>query len=122
MAEPARHRTIRLAKIKAILMPLGSLVIFISAAAATTTLGIKEFFARLISPMGFFCLCLFISIFFPAYMRIYYILLLENKGIFTTKERRTHQEAKQRWDRYLLRSTIAATFLLLVLGIWLRWH
>jgi hypothetical protein len=126
MAEPAKHRTshrtIRRARIIALLMPLGSVAILLGAAAATTGLSIEAFFARLASPLVVLLIILFISILFPAYMRIYYTLLLDAKGVFTASERRTYQAGKQRWEGYLLRAALIAAVLLVGIAVWVRWH
>jgi hypothetical protein len=129
MAEPVKHRTshqtVRRARLIAALMPLGSLAILLGAAAATTGLSIEAFFARLASPLVVLLLILFISILFPAYMRIYYVLLLDAKGVFMASERRMYQEGKLRWERYLLRAALVVGVVLVVLAgfaVWARWR
>jgi heme A synthase len=103
-------------------MPLVCLAILLGAAAATTGLSIETFFVRLTSPLVVLLLILFISILFPAYMRIYYILLLDAKDVFTASERRTYQEGKLRWERYLLRAALVVGVVLAGLVAWVRWR
>jgi hypothetical protein len=126
MAEPVKPRTsrhtVRRARIIASLMPLGSLAVLLGAAAVTSGLSIEAFFALLTSPLVVLVVILFLSILFPAYMRIYYVLLLDAKGGGTASERRAHQAGKQRWEGCLLRAALVAGVLLAGLAVWVRWH
>jgi hypothetical protein len=122
MDEPAKQRAIWRARLMASLLPLGSMTLLFVAAACAGKLDSATFFSRLTSPIVIFLLCLFIAILFPAYMRIYYILLLNIKGMFTAQERRTNQGRKQRWERYLLRAALVSSAMLVGLGVWVRWH
>jgi hypothetical protein len=118
---PSSHRTIRRARIIASMLPLASLALLIGGAAIVGRLDGKAFLNRLTSGPAPVLIVLFIAILLPAYVRIYYVLLLDAKGVFTAAERRRFRESKQRWERYLLRTALAAGFFLLVLGVWRRW-
>jgi hypothetical protein len=126
MGDPAKHRTsrhtVRRARITASLLPLGSLVLLFGAAAITGKLDSSVFFSRLTSPKVIFFLVLFISILFPAYLRIYYVLLLDAKGVFTASERGAYQTAKQRWEYYLFRAALVAGVLIVGFAVWMRLH
>jgi hypothetical protein len=126
MAEPVKHRdsrpTVRRARLIAALLPLGSVAVLLGAAAVTTGLSIGAFCARLTSPFVILLIILFISILFPAYMRIYYILLLDAKGVFTASERRMYQAGKRRWESFLLRVALVAGLVLVGFAVWMRWH
>jgi hypothetical protein len=120
--EPDKRRAIRRAKIIAALMPLGSIVLLLGMAAIAGNLGSAAFLARLTSPLVVFLLCLLVSILLPAYLRIYYVVVLNNHGVFTAQERRLYQIRKQHWEWYLLRAALLAGVMLVGLGIWVRWH
>jgi hypothetical protein len=116
-----RH-TVRRARIIAPLMPLGSVALLLGAAAIAGKLDSAAFFSRLTSPTVVFLVVLFMAILFPAYMRIYYVLLLGAKGVFTASQRRAYQAGKQRWEWYLLRAGLVAGVLTVGFAVWVRWH
>jgi hypothetical protein len=122
MGEPAKQRVIRRARLKASLVPLGSLAFLLAGAGLSGAGGAATWFSRLTTPLVLFLLCLLIGILFPAYMRIYYVLLLGPKGVFSAQERQTYQHGKIRWERYLIRAACMAGGLVLLLGAWVRWH
>lgn len=121
MGEPAKQRAIWRARLMASLLPLGFMTLLFVAAAHAGKLGSSTFFSRLTSPIVICLLSLFISILFPAYMRIYYISLLNIKGMFTAQERRTYQGHKQRWGRYLFRAALVSCIMVVGLGVWVTW-
>jgi len=118
----APHHTVRRVRIIASLLPLGSVALLFGAAAIAGKLDSSAFFSRLTSPTVLFFAVLFIAILLPAYMRIYYVLLLDAKGVFTASERRLYQTKKQRWEYYLLRSALVAGVLTGGFAVWMRWH
>ncbi len=125
MAAPVKHpssrQTVRRARIIASLLPLGSMALLFGAAAIAGNLDRTTAFSRFTSVRVVFFVVLFMAILFPAYMRIYYVLLLNAKGVFTMSERRLYQEGKQRWERYLLRAALAAGVLTVGFAVWVRW-
>jgi hypothetical protein len=94
-------RVIRRARVTAWLLPLGSLGVFLGAVAASTQLSWADFFARLGSPLVILLFFLFALIYLPATLRIYYVLLLDAKGVFTAAERRGYQERQRFWEKVL---------------------
>lgn len=111
---------IRRCRIIAGLLIFGSLGGILGGAAAVNRLGVADFFARFSSPRAILALGLFYLIYIPASLRIYYILLLSAKGVFTASERHYYQEGKQKWEKYLLRSALLAGILVVLLAAMLR--
>jgi hypothetical protein len=126
MTDPAKQsasrHTVRRARIIALSMPVGSLTLLFGGAAIAGQLDSATFFSRLTSFPVVFILVLFIAILFPAYMRIYFVLLLDVTGVFTASERRAYQAGKQRWECYLRRAALVAGVLLVGFAVWLRWR
>ncbi len=110
---------IRRCRINTGLLLFGSLAGILGGAAAVNRLGVADFFARLSSPKAIFFLGLFYLIYVPASLRIYYILLLNAKGVFTASERRNYQEGKRKWEKYLFRSALLAGILVVLLAVML---
>ncbi len=78
--------------------------------------------SRFTSPGVVFFTVLFLAILLPAYLRIYYVLLLKAKGVFTADERRMYQAGKQRWERHLLRAALAAGIMTAGFALWVKWR
>jgi hypothetical protein len=110
-------RTIRRCRIIAALLIFGSLAGLIGGAAVVNRQNAAEFFARFSSPKAFLLLGMFYLLYVPASLRIYYILLLNAKGIFTASERRHYQAGKRKWEKYLSGSAILAGILVLLLTV-----
>jgi hypothetical protein len=119
-SNPKAGRVVRRARSIAWLFPLGSLSILLGAPAVVARLSIYEFFYRLASPIVVLMLGLFGLIYLPASVRIYYILLLNAKGVFTATERKKYQERKRHWDKILLKAGLLAAILLVLLGVLAR--
>ena len=102
------------------LLIFGSLAGILGGAAAVNRLSAADFFARFSSPTAIIALGLFYLIYLPASLRIYYILLLNAKGVFTVPERHYYQEGKQKWERYLFRSALLAVILVVLLAVMIR--
>ena len=113
----AARRVIRRSRIIAGLLLFGSLAGILGGAAAVNRLSAADFFARFSSPRAIFVLGLFYLIYLPASLRIYYILLLNAKGVFTAEERRYYQEGKRKWEKYLFRSALLAGILVVLLAV-----
>jgi hypothetical protein len=95
--------------------------VFLGAAAALSKLSWAGFFVRLCSPLVILLLILWALIYFPATLRIYYILLLDAKGVFTAIERQCYQERKKFWEEMLLKGALFAGVGLAGLGVFLFW-
>ncbi len=114
------RRVIRRGRIIAGLLIFGSLAGILGGAAAVNRLSAADFFARVSSPRAILLLGLFYLIYIPASLRIYYILLLSAKGVFTASERRYYQEGKRKWEKYFCRAALLAGILVVLLAVMLR--
>jgi len=114
------RRTIRRGRLIAGLLIFGSLAGILGGAAAVNRLSAADFFARFSSPKAIIALGLFYLIYIPASLRIYYILLLNTKEVFTAPERHYYQEGKQKWEKYLFRSALLAGILVILLVVMVR--
>ena len=114
------RRVIRRARIIAGLLPLGSLLLLAGGPAVVNKIGLHDLFPRLLSPLTLLLLGLFYLIYLPATVRIYYILLLGAQGVFKAPERRKYQGLKRKWDKILLKSSLAAGILTLLLAVYVR--
>ena len=99
---------------------MGSLGVLLGSASVVGGLSVPEFLARLRSPLILSSLGLLALIYIPASLRIYYILLLKAKGVFTVAQRQEYQRGKEKWDRHLLKAALAASILIILLGLLLR--
>ncbi len=117
---PEARRTIRRGRIITGTLLGGSLAALLGGPAVTHGLGAAELFSRLRSPLVLGILGLFYLIYVPASLRIYYVLLLNAKGVFSAAERRRYEEGKLKWERYLLRAALLAVILLILLAAWSR--
>ena len=108
------RQTIRRGRIIAGLLIFGSMAGILGGAAAVNRLSAADFFARFCSPRAILWFGLFYLIYLPASLRIYYILLLNAKGVFTASERHYYQEGKQKWEKYLFRSALLAGILVIL--------
>jgi hypothetical protein len=113
-------RVIRRGRIITGVLLFGSLAGLVGGAAAVNWQGAADFFARLSSSKAIFFLGLFYLIYVPASLRIYYILLLDAKGVFAAEERRYYQEGKRKWEKYLFRSALLAVILVVLFAVMLR--
>ena len=109
----------RRARVIAWLFPLGSLAVLLGAAAVVNNMTRAEFLARLGSPIVVLLFCLLALIYIPATIRIYYVMLLDAKGVFTAAQRQKYRECKQLWEKLLLKAALIAGVGLVVLGVWL---
>jgi hypothetical protein len=98
------------------------LALLCGAATIAGKLDSATSFSRLTSSSVVFFAALLLAILLPAYARIYFVLLLRAKGVFTASERRTYQAGKQRWEGYLWRAALAAGVLTAGFAVWTRWH
>ena len=114
------RRTIRRSRIITGLLIFGSLAGFLGSAFLVGRQSAADFFARLSSAKAIFFLGLFYLIYVPASLRIYHILLLNAKGVFTASERRNFQAGKQKWEKYLFRAALLAGILVVLLAVMLR--
>jgi hypothetical protein len=114
------RRVMRRCRIIAGLLILGSLAGILGGAAAVNRLSAADFFARFGSPRAIIALGLFYLIYLPASLRIYYILLLNAKGVFTAAERHYYLEGKQKWEKYLFRSALLAVILVVLFVVMVR--
>jgi hypothetical protein len=111
------RRALRRSRTIAGLLMFGSVAGILVGAAAVNRLSPADFLARLRSPRVVLFLALFYLIYLPATLRIYYILLLNSKGVFTALERHYYQESKQKWEKYLFRFALLAGILVILLVI-----
>jgi hypothetical protein len=115
--KPKAQSVIRRCRITAGLLLFGSLAGILGGAAAVNWQGAADFFARLSSPKAILALGLFYLIYLPASLRIYYILLLNDKGVFTASERHYYQEGKRKWEKYLFKAALLAGILVVLLAV-----
>lgn len=116
----AARLVIRRSRVIAGLLIFGSLAGFLGGAAAVNRQSAADFFDTVSSSRALFFLGLFYLIYVPASLRIYYILLLNAKGVFTAAERRIYQAGKQKWEKYLFRAALLAGILVVLLALILR--
>ncbi len=115
-----KARQIRRCRLIAASLVVGSLAGLLGGAAAVSSQPAAAFFAAFRSPKALLLLGMFYMLYVPASLRIYYILLLNVKGVFSVAERRDYQAGKQKWEKYLSGSAILAGVLLLLLAAGVR--
>ncbi len=113
---------IRRSRVTVGLLLLGSMAALLIGPALVGRMDAGQFLSRLLSPAVLALLGLFYLIYLPASLRIYYVLLLGAKGVFSAPERQYFLNRKQRWEKYLFRASLLAGVLAIGLAVVLRWH